>query len=200
MPERKNFQKFPFSTTKKKFRNYIDSTRTKRLGMHLTNIALLLIILRFQIYQADLNCKHFINNQSAPINVSSTLFSREMNIFLDNVSLVCEKNEQMYESVSLEYYIKMYKGFEIRNSKLIKIYNYNRELNKLAFHIEFSFFQFYKQENNNLMKLLNESSSLDLLTNYHDLNNNLTNQNISDFYENFTSLFNTKYRSTVYFH
>ena len=67
----------------------------------------------------------------------------------------------------------------------------------LTFNTEFGYFQFYKQ-NNRSLKLLNESSSFDLLKNYHDLND-LNKKNITALYDEFRSLF-SKYKMNVIFH
>ena len=174
--------------------------------MNLKIITWLLIveIFRYQIVLTRPYCKHYINNQSSYVNVSTVLLSKNMDVFLEKISLKCKKNKTFYESVNLDYQIKMYKGFEIKNSELITIKNYNDKFVNLKFNIEFCFFQFYKEtynynenrERRNL-KLLDESSSFDLLENYHDLNN-LKNKNVSALYEKFTSLFTT-YKMKIIF-
>ena len=108
------------------FENFLFCEKNKnnlnRFKMHLRKIVALfiIVILRYEIIlTARLFCKHYINNQSTSVNGSTDLVSKNMDLFLEKIRLKCMKN--MSESVYLIYYLKMYKGFEIKTSKLISI-------------------------------------------------------------------------------
>ena len=157
-------------------------------------------ILKSQLVLMEIYCDQYINDQISDVNV---LRSKNMDIYLENITLKCGINETLTESIDIRYHIQMYIGFEIKKSKLLSIENYKRKLDPINFDFEFCYFQFYKETYDNKnrkrhLKLLNESSSFDLLKNYHDLNDLNNDKNISFLYEHFTSLF-TKYKTDITF-
>ena len=161
----------------------------------------IIIIIIFKInFISNLYCTHYVNDELMYVNSTTVLVSKNMDIFLEQIKLECDKQTK-YNSIYFNYFIEMYIGFEISNLNIILIENYNKKLISLKFYFEFFYFQFYeetfdKDQNRNL-KLLNESSSFDLLLNYHKLYS-LKNKNILNLYEKFTSLF-VNYEMTIVF-
>ena len=112
-----------------------------------------------------------------------------------NLSCLFKNNE----IINLKLFLLMYKGFEIRYSKLITFDDYNSKFIYLQINFQFCYFQFYRKSLN-LNKLLNESSSVDLLTNYYNITRNNLNKvkNISALFLHFPSLF-ANYNMSILF-
>ena len=158
-------------------------------------LLLLLLILRFQqlvrTTGSELECEYYVNNQSSNSNLLFEILTEDdhkeiiirstrfMEIFIEKISLKCQSNESIADNddsirYTLTFMIKMFNGFEIKNSKLISIENHDiknkNDFLNLTFYFEFCYFQFYKQQQHQEnLKLLNESSSFDLFSNYFDL-------------------------------
>ena len=87
--------------------------------MHSKNQVLLFLLFKIIIliiFKIDLisnfYCTHYINDDWDYVNSTTYFMSKNMDIFLEKISLECEKiNQTMNEkSIYFTYYIRMYKG------------------------------------------------------------------------------------------
>ena len=110
-------------------------------------VILIEIVTQFAIVSTKQTyCKHFKNNRSIGfLNSTCNLISKRMDIFLDDVRLKCQKTNSLNKTLTFTYDIQMYKGFDIKRSKLIQIENYDQKFIRLEFRFVICYFQFYKQ-------------------------------------------------------
>ena len=116
--------------------------------------------------------------------------SHQFQLFNEAPNISCPIINEEIATFKLFFSLNNVFGFQIENSKLFYLKNYNIYF-KLEIIFQFVYLDFYRNQSIHKSNLVDMSSSRDLIASYHGLKhlNNLTYENISLLYDGFESMF-----------